>query len=72
MALSEGSIPYRCWAASGGVVFVFPLPLREVRRGYHEFPVDIHAAERVQMIFLHPGRNWDEGRNNFVGPPSAA
>jgi hypothetical protein len=29
----------------------------EVRRGCRECPVDIHAAERVQVIFLHPGGN---------------
>ena len=34
-----------------------PLPLREVRRGCRECPVDIHAAERVQMTLLHPGGN---------------
>ncbi len=34
-----------------------PLPLREVRRGCRECPVDIHAAERVQTVLLHPGGN---------------
>ncbi len=42
-----------------------PLPLREERRGNRECPVDIHAAERVQMILLHPGRN-NRMRGNFV------
>jgi hypothetical protein len=34
-----------------------PLSLREVRRRCRECPVDIRAAERVRMIFAHPGGN---------------
>jgi hypothetical protein len=43
--------------------FLFPLSLREVRRGSRECPVDIPAAERAQVKFLRPGGNcWGEGR----------
>jgi tetratricopeptide (TPR) repeat protein len=41
------------------------LPLREARRSCRECPVDIHVAERAQMVPLRPGRN-NRMRGNFV------
>src|SRR3990167_1739519 len=47
----------------------FPFSLREARRDHRRCPADIGAVERVHGMFVHPGRNQDEGGFTAIFPP---
>src|SRR6266566_6164268 len=60
--INVGWVKPRSGGSNVNITAMGPLRLthptkEEVRGSWHECPVDIHAAERVQAVFLHPGGN---------------